>query len=77
MIAETGAIPGAVVAEHDQLHNAVGDWPKERPIVTLCACPEDAGAVQAARQLLKDGFLSVRPLRGGHDAWTRTVNKAS
>lgn len=69
MVAEAGPIPGARVAEHDFLHDAVGDWPKDRPIVTLCACPEDAGAVQAARQLLKAGYLSVKPLKGGYEAW--------
>lgn len=69
MIAETGRIRGAVVAEHDRLDHAVRDWPKDRPIVTLCACPEDAGAVQAARRLLEKGFISVRPLKGGYQAW--------
>jgi membrane protein DedA with SNARE-associated domain/rhodanese-related sulfurtransferase len=69
MVAETGPIPGAVVAEHDRLVPAVRDWPKDRPIVTLCACPEDAGAVQAARRLLQQGFSSVRPLKGGYEAW--------
>jgi rhodanese-related sulfurtransferase len=58
-----------VVAEHDRLVPAVRDWPKDRPIVTLCACPEDAGAVQAARRLLQQGFSSVRPLKGGYEAW--------
>lgn len=72
MISETGAIPGAVVAEHDRLRDAVGNWPKDRSIVTLCACPEDAGAVQAARRLLDDGYLSVRPLKGGYHAWLAT-----
>lgn len=76
MISEAGAIPGAVVAEHDRLRDAVGDWPKNRPIVTLCACPEDAGAVQAATRLLDLGYLSVRPLQGGYEAWlTATVKK--
>jgi rhodanese-related sulfurtransferase len=69
MIAETGPIPGATVAEHDQLRRAVGDWPKHQPIVTLCACPQDAGAIQAARRLLDSGYLSVKPLQGGYDAW--------
>ena len=69
MIAETGPIAGARVAEHDFLHEAVGDWPKDRPIVTLCACPEDAGAVHAARNLLNAGYLSVKPLKGGYEAW--------
>ncbi|NTV72166.1 MAG: hypothetical protein HGA71_18750 [Azonexaceae bacterium] len=69
MIAETGPIAGATVAEHDLLLDAVGEWPKDRPIVTLCACPEDAGAIQAARRLLDAGYLSVRPLKGGYEAW--------
>lgn len=69
MVSATGPIAGATVAEHDRLLDAVGDWPKSRPIVTLCACPEDAGAVQAARTLLKAGYLSVRPLKGGYEAW--------
>lgn len=69
MVAEAGPIAGATVAEHDRLLEAVGDWPREHPIVTLCACPEDAGAVQAARRLLDVGYLSVRPLKGGYEAW--------
>lgn len=67
MIAETGVVPGAVAAEHDRLADAVGDWPKASPIVTLCACPEDAGAIQAARALAEQGYSAVRPLRGGFD----------
>lgn len=78
LIAETGVIPGARVAEHDLLHEAVGDWPKGRLIVTLCACPEDAGSVQAARHLLEAGYLAVKPLRGGYDAWlTRQAGRAA
>jgi membrane protein DedA with SNARE-associated domain/rhodanese-related sulfurtransferase len=75
MIAETGPIPGAVVAEHDRLDDAVRNWPKDRPIVTLCACPEDAGAIQAARHLLEQGFISVRPLKGGHEAWLTVAQR--
>ena len=73
MVAETGPIAGATVAEHDRLLDAVGDWPRSQPIVTLCACPEDAGAVQAARRLLAAGYLSVRPLKGGYAAWLATT----
>ena len=76
MIAETGPIPGATVAEHDQLRRAVGDWPKHLPIVTLCACPQDAGAIQAARRLLDSGYLSVKPLQGGYDAWVAAAGAA-
>ncbi len=69
MVAETGPIPGAVPAEHDRLLDAVGAWPRNQPIVTLCNCPEDAGAIQAASRLLDAGYQSVRPLLGGYEAW--------
>jgi membrane protein DedA with SNARE-associated domain/rhodanese-related sulfurtransferase len=62
-------IPGTKPAEHAQLHAAVAGWPKDQAIVTLCACPEDAGAILAARHLLDAGYVSVRPLRGGYEAW--------
>ncbi len=75
MIAETGPAPGAVVAEQAQLEQAVRDWPKNRPIVTLCACPQDAGAVQAARELLALGYVSVRPLAGGWEALQLELGK--
>ena len=74
MVAETGPIVGATIAEHDRLLDAVGNWPRSQPIVTLCACPEDAGAVQAARRLLAEGYLSVRPLKGGYEAWLAAGN---
>ncbi len=74
MVAETGPIVGATIAEHDRLLDAVGNWPRNQPIVTLCACPENAGAVQAARRLLAEGYLSVRPLRGGYEAWLAARN---
>lgn len=69
MIAQTGPLAGAVQAHIDDLPGAVGDWPKHRHIVTLCACPEDAGAVRAARSLANMGYSSVRPLKGGYEAW--------
>ena len=75
MVAEAGPILGATVAEHERLLEAVGDWPRNQPIVTLCACPEDAGAVQAARRLLDAGYLSVRPLKGGYEAWLAAANE--
>lgn len=68
MVAATGPIPGAVAAEYDNLPAAVGAWPRSSPIVTLCACPADAGAIQAARALMARGYRFVRPLQGGFDA---------
>ena len=74
MVAEVGPLAGMIGAREtdiDLLHRAVEDWPKDRPIVTVCACPEDATAIKAARSLLNAGYLSVRPLKGGYDAWVQ------
>lgn len=77
LVAEAGPIIGATIAEHDCLLDAVGPWPKHQPIVTLCACPEDAGAIQAAHRLRQAGYLSVRPLKGGYEAWLAAANQQS
>lgn len=69
LIAETGALPGAVVADYEAADLEVADLPKEHAIVTLCACPQDAAAVFAARGLQQMGYVNARPLAGGYDAW--------
>jgi len=60
-----------VVAELDRLEHAVQGWPKHRAVVTMCACPQDAAAIDAARRLIAQGYLDARPLKGGYDAWMR------
>lgn len=69
LAAEAGPIPGARPATHEQLVESVRDWPLDQPVVTLCACPEDAGAIHAAQALRAAGYRSVRPLKGGYQAW--------
>ena len=69
MLAQIQAIPGATHTTLELLSKAVAAWPKNSPIVTLCACPQDASAIHAARQLRDAGYLSVRPLKGGYAAW--------
>lgn len=71
LVAQTGPITGATPADMDDLPRTVSHWPKGQPIVTLCACPDDATAVRAARRLMKLRYTSVRPLKGGYDAWMR------
>ena len=72
--AEAGEMPGARLADYDRIEEAVRDWPRDRLVVTLCACPTDAGAVQAAQSILALGYVDVRPLKGGFTAW-RTASK--
>lgn len=69
MIATTAPIAGAVVATLDDLPALATDWPRQAPVVTLCACPEDATAISAAHLLTKMGFRTARPLHGGYEAW--------
>jgi rhodanese-related sulfurtransferase len=71
LVARTGPIAGATRARLDDLPRAASDWPKQRHIVTMCACPGDATAIQAARRLTALGYTSVRPLKGGYESWTR------
>ncbi len=68
-IAQDGAIEGATPLDLDDLSQVASRWSKNHELVTLCACPQDAGAVYAAHVLMKLGYTSVRPLSGGYDAW--------
>jgi len=69
MIARTGPVPGAIAVQEDQLPTMAGAWPRDRRIVTMCACPADASAIKVAHLLSDLGYTSVFPLKGGYDAW--------
>jgi membrane protein DedA with SNARE-associated domain/rhodanese-related sulfurtransferase len=69
LVAETELMPGATLTDQDHLLEAVADWPLHEPIITVCACPQDAGAVDAAHRLQQAGYVAVKPLKGGHEAW--------
>lgn len=45
------------------------DLPRDREVVTYCACPNDEAAVRAAEFFLAAGFKRVRVLKGGWQAW--------
>ena len=71
--AQDQPVAGATLTDYDHLLEVVGSWPKEHPIVTFCDCPQDASAIMAAQKLLKAGFISARPLRGGYAAWNKAT----
>ena len=75
MVAATGPVAGARVVQLENLAQAVGDWPRHRAIVTMCACPGDATAVRAARELGRLGYVASRPLRGGYEAWLSAARR--
>ena len=47
------------------------DLPRDRLIVTYCACPSDEISARAARILLDAGFKGARVLKGGWQAWLK------
>ena len=66
---EQRRIPGA---RHVPLHDValhVAELPRDREVILYCNCPNEASAAQAARVLMTEGFVRVRPLHGGLDAW--------
>lgn len=75
LIATSGPIAGATQVQLDDLSRTVHLWPRNRPIVTLCACPNDATSVRAAQDLTALGYISAQPLRGGYDSWIRHLGQ--
>ncbi|PWT93938.1 MAG: hypothetical protein C5B55_03595 [Blastocatellia bacterium] len=47
------------------------DVPRDREVVTYCACPSEESSIEAAKILLMSGFKNVRALKGGWQSWLR------
>jgi rhodanese-related sulfurtransferase len=47
------------------------DLPRDREIVTYCACPKDQSSISAAQILQASGFTRVRVLQGGWTEWLK------
>jgi len=45
--------------------------PRDREIVTYCACSQDEASIRAAQILTDAGFTRVRVLQGGWQMWLR------
>ena len=45
--------------------------PRDREVVTYCACPNDESAVTAAQIFQEAGFTRVKVLRGGWTEWVK------
>jgi len=69
---QVSSFPGAVVCSHMDLHNCIDSLDKDREIIVLCRT--GLRAARAAEQLRKAGFLHVRVLAGGINAWARDVD---
>jgi rhodanese-related sulfurtransferase len=62
-------IVGAVHAKVRRVVYRLRELPRDREVVTYCACPSDEAAIIGARSLLDNGFKRVRVLKGGWNAW--------
>ena len=66
---ELRRIPGALHLPVQDVARHLTELPRDREIIIYCTCPNEASAAKAARLLMDGGFLRVRPLKGGLEAW--------
>jgi rhodanese-related sulfurtransferase len=64
-------IKGAIRIAPVEIEARLKDIPRDKEVVTYCACSTDGGSVKAARILRSNGFTRVRALKGGWDAWNQ------
>jgi len=74
--ASTSTIKGALHFKLRKLKSRLSfvplkDLPKDREIVTYCACPKDESSIAAAQILQAAGFKRVRVLQGGWSEWVK------
>ena len=64
----SGHIKGAVNVPYFEVAKHLSKLPKDKWIITYCACPH-AEAEQAARELLKNGYTKVKAIDEGFYGW--------
>jgi len=64
-------IKGAIRIPPAELETHLKEIPRDKEVVTYCACSTDGGAVKAAQILRANGFTRVRALKGGWTAWNQ------
>lgn len=66
---EQGWIPGALFIPHENIDEFIDQIPIENPIILYCSCPNEVTAAKIAKSFMQRGYLNVRPLAGGIEAW--------
>lgn len=69
-------IKGAIHVKLRRLRYRLGfpplkDAPRDREVVTYCACPSDEASISAVQVLRDAGFKRVRVLKGGWVVWKK------
>jgi membrane protein DedA with SNARE-associated domain/rhodanese-related sulfurtransferase len=67
--ARHGHVPGSIAWAGSEGRDDRLEVPRDREVVVYCSCPNEASAALVAQRLLRAGFVHVRPLHGGIDAW--------
>lgn len=62
-------IKGSLHTKVRKVVTRLRDAPRDKEVITYCACPSDEAATIAARSLMAAGFKRVRVLKGGWNAW--------
>jgi rhodanese-related sulfurtransferase len=68
-VIEPRHIPGALHLPLQGFETHIAELPRDREIILYCSCPNEASAAQVAKLLMNHGFVRVRPLLGGLEAW--------
>ena len=76
LINDDNKIKGAVYVKLRRLKYRLGfpplsNVPRNREVVTYCACPNDESSIKAAQALREAGFKHVRVLKGGWVVWKK------
>lgn len=77
---EEGWIPGAHFASLDSLDKLELKLKEDEPVILYCSCPNEITAAKVAKALMAKGYINVKPLTGGIDAWRAAgykITKAS
>ena len=64
-------IKGAIRIAPGEIEARLKDIPRDKEVITYCACSTDGGSVKAARILRSNGFTRARALKGGWNAWNQ------
>ena len=74
-------IKGAIYVKVRRLEHRLNfpplkDVPRDREVITYCACPSEEASIAAAQIMIASGFKRVRALKGGWQEWLK-VNGAT
>jgi rhodanese-related sulfurtransferase len=65
----TGFIPNSRPVQQEDIDQELSGLKRDVEIIVYCNCPNEVSAARIAKMLMMQGFVHVRPLEGGLDAW--------